>query len=169
MNCFFIIARVNTVAVVSAFLSFTLKIAIIHVPNLRAENLELQYWTLEKHMGPLMSIYLAVHPIYLSICRRGDDAPTHEWTYKGIELPKNSGRVYARALASTYELILDQRGLNISWIKGLIFGWGTKVYVQNRLKTSSGILHCYHLTRGSTLTSHNYNPSSVAYLCTRTN
>ena len=58
-----------------------------------------------------MSIYLAVHPIHLSICRRGDDAPTHEWTYKGIELPKNSGRVYARALASTYELILDQRGL----------------------------------------------------------
>ena len=31
-------------------------------------------------------------------------------------------------------------------------GWGTKVCVQNWLEPSSGILHRYHLTRGSTLT-----------------
>ena len=33
------------------------------------------------------------------------------------------------------------------------FWWGAKVYVQKRLEPSSGILHCYHLTRGSMLTS----------------
>ena len=41
------------------------------------------------------------------------------------------------------------------------FRWGTKVYVQNPLEPSSGILHHYHLTRGSTLTSQDYSPSSV--------
>ena len=86
MNCFFIIAGVNTVAVVSAFLSFTLKIVIIHVPNLQAENLELQYWTLEKHLGTLMSIYLAVHPIHLSICRR---LPWWWRTYSRMDIQRN--------------------------------------------------------------------------------
>ena len=46
----------------------------------------------------------------------------------------------------------------------IIFRWGTKVYVQNRLEPSSGILHHYHLTRGSTLTRQDYNPSSVVYI-----
>jgi hypothetical protein len=46
------------------------------------------------------------------------------------------------------------------------FGWGTKVYVQNWSEPSSGILLHYHLTRGSTLTSQDYSPSSV---CNRTN
>ena len=32
------------------------------------------------------------------------------------------------------------------------------------LKPSSGILHHYHLTSGSTLTSQDYNPSSVVYV-----
>ena len=45
-----------------------------------------------------------------------------------------------------------------------LIGWGLKVCVQNRLKPSSGILHHYHLTSGSTLTSQDYNPSSVVYV-----
>ena len=43
-----------------------------------------------------------------------------------------------------------------------------KFYVQNRSKPSRGILHRYHLTRGSTLTSQDYSPSSDSGLCTRT-
>ena len=46
-------------------------------------------------------------------------------------------------------------------VPAILFGWGTKVYVQNRLEPSSGILHCYHLT---TLTSQDYNPCSVVYV-----
>ena len=38
-----------------------------------------------------------------------------------------------------------------------------KVYVQNRLEPSSGILLHYHLTRGSRLTSQDYNPSSAVF------
>ena len=49
-------------------------------------------------------------------------------------------------------------------IKKSEFGWGRKVYVQNRSEPSSSILHCYHLTRGSTLTSQEYSPSSVVYV-----
>ena len=45
-----------------------------------------------------------------------------------------------------------------------IFRCGTKVNVQNRSEPSSGILHCYHLTRGSMLTSQDYSPSSVVYV-----
>ena len=41
------------------------------------------------------------------------------------------------------------------------FGWGTKIYLQNRLEPSGGILHRYHLTM---LTSQNYNPNSLAYV-----
>jgi hypothetical protein len=44
------------------------------------------------------------------------------------------------------------------------FGWETKVNVQNRSEPSSSVLHCYHLTRGSTLTSQDYSPSSVVYV-----
>ena len=44
------------------------------------------------------------------------------------------------------------------------FGWGTKVYVQNQIEPSNGILHRFCLTGGSTLTSQDYNPSSVVYL-----
>ena len=46
----------------------------------------------------------------------------------------------------------------------LVFGWGTKVYVQNPLEPSSDILHRYHLTRGSKFTSQDYTPSSVVYV-----
>ena len=44
--------------------------------------------------------------IHLSICRRSliplrtDDAPTHEWTYKGIELPSIRRRAPPRPPAS---------------------------------------------------------------------
>ena len=41
------------------------------------------------------------------------------------------------------------------------FGWGTKVYVQNRSEPSNNILHRFCLTRESTLTSQDYSPSSV--------
>ena len=41
---------------------------------------------------------------------------------------------------------------------------GTKVYVQNWSEPSSCILHRYHLTRGSMLTSQDYSPSSVVYM-----
>ena len=44
---------------------------------------------------------------------------------------------------------------------GILFGWGTKVYVQNWSEPSNDILHCFCLTRGSTLTSQDYSPSSV--------
>ena len=44
-----------------------------------------------------------------------------------------------------------------------LFCCETKVYVQNKLEPSSGILHHYYLTRGSTLTSQDYSPSSVVY------
>ena len=46
----------------------------------------------------------------------------------------------------------------------LVFGCGTKVNVQYCLEPSIGILHRYHLTRGSMLTSQDYNPSSVVYV-----
>ena len=46
----------------------------------------------------------------------------------------------------------------------LLLGWGTKVCVHNWLEPSGGILHRYHLTRGSTLTSQDYSPSSVVYV-----
>ena len=36
--------------------------------------------------------------------------------------------------------------------------------VRNWLEPSSGILHHYYLTRGSTLTSQDYSPSSVVYV-----
>ena len=39
-----------------------------------------------------------------------------------------------------------------------------KVYVQNPLELSSGILQRYHLTRESKLTSQDYNPSLVDYV-----
>ena len=39
-----------------------------------------------------------------------------------------------------------------------------KAYVQNRLEPSSGILHRYHLSRESMLTSQDYGPSSVVYV-----
>ena len=44
--------------------------------------------------------------------------------------------------------------------------WKNKqmVFVQNQLEPSTGILHHYHLIRGSTLTSQDYNPSSVVYV-----
>ena len=45
-----------------------------------------------------------------------------------------------------------------------LLGCGPKVYVQNQSEPSSGIFHRYHLTRGSTLTSQDYNPSSVVYV-----
>ena len=48
--------------------------------------------------------------------------------------------------------------------KLLEFGWGTKVYVQNQSGPSNDILHRFCLTRGSTLTSQDYNPSSVVYV-----
>ena len=48
--------------------------------------------------------------------------------------------------------------------KILEFGGRTKVYVRNPLEPSSGILHGYHLTRGSMLTSQDYNPSLVVYV-----
>ena len=44
------------------------------------------------------------------------------------------------------------------------FGWGTKVYVQNQSGPSNDILHHFCLTGGSTLTSQDYNPSSVVYV-----
>ena len=43
-------------------------------------------------------------------------------------------------------------------------GWGTKVYVQKQSGPSNGILHRFCLTKGSTLTSQDYNPSSVVYV-----
>ena len=46
----------------------------------------------------------------------------------------------------------------------VLFGQGTKVYVQNRLEPSSGILHHNHLTRGSAVTSQDDDPSSVVYI-----
>ena len=49
-------------------------------------------------------------------------------------------------------------------IKILEFGWGTKVYVQNQSGPSNGILHRFCLTGGSTLTSQDYDPSSVVYV-----
>ena len=42
-----------------------------------------------------------------------------------------------------------------------VFGWGTKVYVQNWLEPSNRILHRFCLTRESTITSQDYSPSSV--------
>ena len=39
-----------------------------------------------------------------------------------------------------------------------------KVYVQNRLEPSSDTLHCYHLTKGSMLTSQDYSQTSVVYV-----
>ena len=45
-----------------------------------------------------------------------------------------------------------------------LFGWGTKVYVQNQSGPSNGILHRFCLTAGSTLTSQDFNPSSVVYV-----
>ena len=47
---------------------------------------------------------------------------------------------------------------------GELFGWGMKVYVQNQSGPSNGILHRFCLTGGSTLTSQDYNPSSVVYV-----
>ncbi len=43
-------------------------------------------------------------------------------------------------------------------------GRWTKVYVQKRWMPSSDILHQFCLTRGSTLRSHDYNPSFVVYV-----
>ena len=40
----------------------------------------------------------------------------------------------------------------------------SKVYVQNQSGPSNGILHCFCLTGGSTLTSQDHNPSSVVYV-----
>ena len=40
---------------------------------------------------------------------------------------------------------------------------GTKIYVQNLLVPSNDILNRFCLTRGSTLTSQDYSPSSVVY------
>jgi len=57
--------------------------------------------------------------------------------------------------------------LPLWWVEfkfDLTFGWGTKDYVQNWLEPFSGILHHYHLTRESTLTNQDYNPSSVVYV-----
>ena len=45
-----------------------------------------------------------------------------------------------------------------------LFGWGTKVYVQNQSGPSNSILHCFCLTKGSTLISQDYDPSSVVYV-----
>ena len=70
-----------------------------------------------------------------------------------LDLPSGCEREYACVQVSFSVRCLVQ-----------VFGWGTKVYVQNRLEPSSGILHCYHLTRESTLTSQDYNPSSVVYV-----
>ena len=39
-----------------------------------------------------------------------------------------------------------------------------KVYVQNQSGPSNGILHRFCLTKGSTLTSQDYDPSSVVYV-----
>ena len=44
------------------------------------------------------------------------------------------------------------------------FGWGTKVYVQNQLGPSNCILQHSCLTGGSTVTSQDYNQSSVVYV-----
>ena len=47
---------------------------------------------------------------------------------------------------------------------GKLFWCGMNVYLQNWLAPSSNILHCFHFTRGSTLTSQDYRPSSVVYV-----
>ena len=46
----------------------------------------------------------------------------------------------------------------------IVFGWGTKVYVQNQSGPSNSILHRFCLSGWSTLTSQDYNPSSVVYV-----
>ena len=47
-----------------------------------------------------------------------------------------------------------------------LFRWGSKIYVQNQSGPSNSILHRFCLTRGSTLTSQDYDPSSVVYVLT---
>ena len=56
------------------------------------------------------------------------------------------------------------RGLSLGnhWLS--IPMWKEGLYVQNWLELSSGILHCYHLTSGSMLTSQDYSRSSVVYV-----
>ena len=48
--------------------------------------------------------------------------------------------------------------------KSNLFGWGLKVYAQNQSGPSNSILHRFCLTGGSTLTSQDYNPSSMVYV-----
>ena len=61
-------------------------------------------------------------------------------------------------------LMYLSRSLRSAWPGHALFAWGTKVYVQNQSGPSNGILHRFCLTRGSTLTSQDYDPSSVVYV-----
>ena len=64
--------------------------------------------------------------------------------------------------AKSYMALLKSGRFHIAFEIAEQFGWGAKVYAQNRLEPSSGILH--YLTWGSTLSSQDYNPSSVVYV-----